>query len=311
MFDNMKDEYDIIKDPWYSWLFSRLHYFIAKYVIKPNNPEKVLDIGCGTGFQSFLHAAAGSLVEGFDISPELIAVANQKKNTFDYTSVKLFTAHYDFVEKYNRIIKIIVSKSRGIKIYSPPNFQVADAEQIPFGNEQFDHINCCGAVLSFIKNYKKTIAEISRVLKRNGTFFIEVEGRWRCDEIWALLDATFKDKLGICDDNFKNTFKIITKNPLQNSVIKFATEKKGVPINLKMNLFTSYTLKRELLRNGLIVNKRKSIFSVINLIPYLFLSNLESNKQLVNLFMFLAKIENALPLYLPGYNIVVVGRKIK
>lgn len=308
MFDNMNDEYDVIKDPWYSWFFTRMHYFIAKYIIEPYDLENVLDVGCGTGFQSFLHAAAGSSVIGFDISPALIAVANEKKDYFDYIKVELFPAYFDFVERYNRIIRKIVIKRRGTRKYAPPIFEVADAENIPYDDEEFDHINCCGSVLSFVPRYKRAIAEISRVLKNNRTFFIEVENRWRFETFWTCLDPLIKGKLGINND-IKNGIKLITKNPMREAVVDFNTVKKGVPINLNLNLFTTYSLTRELHRHGLIVDKIRSIHSITNVIPYPVLYSLELSKRLLKFFFFLARIEESLPFYSLGYNSVFIGHK--
>ena len=57
IFDDMHNEYDQINDLWYSWLFSRLHYLISKKITsKWKHKHKVLDIGCGTGFQSLLYS---------------------------------------------------------------------------------------------------------------------------------------------------------------------------------------------------------------------------------------------------------------
>ena len=81
VFNEMRDGYDDINDLWYAWLFSRLHFLIAREVLSTwdqSKPRLVLDIGCGTGFQSFLYAVTGARVVGVDISHELIRVAREK-----------------------------------------------------------------------------------------------------------------------------------------------------------------------------------------------------------------------------------------
>ncbi len=83
LFNGMQDGYDHIKDLYFSWLFSRLHFLIAREVIVPIHPKKVLDVGCGTGFQSFLFASSGADVTGIDISEGLIRKANEKSKYFD------------------------------------------------------------------------------------------------------------------------------------------------------------------------------------------------------------------------------------
>jgi SAM-dependent methyltransferase len=64
IFDTDKIDYDNVRDLWYSWLYSRPHYLIVKNVIRRYNTEPVLDLGCGTGFQTFLHTRTGSSVVG-------------------------------------------------------------------------------------------------------------------------------------------------------------------------------------------------------------------------------------------------------
>lgn len=76
VFDGTADEYDEIWEfPWYAWLFARLHTLIFHNIIRPYAPQMVLDVGCGTGFQSFLYAAFGARVVGIDVSPRMIHIA--------------------------------------------------------------------------------------------------------------------------------------------------------------------------------------------------------------------------------------------
>ena len=44
IFNKMDNEYDEIRDLWYAWLFSRLHYSIAKDIINTYDPKIVLDM---------------------------------------------------------------------------------------------------------------------------------------------------------------------------------------------------------------------------------------------------------------------------
>ncbi len=53
IFSELSYHYDDISDLWYEWLFSRIYYIIAKEVKNKFQSKEVLDIGCGTGFQSF------------------------------------------------------------------------------------------------------------------------------------------------------------------------------------------------------------------------------------------------------------------
>ena len=58
--------------------YSRLHLLLSKEVIHKFSPKNVLDIGCGTGFQSFLYCINGSRVIGIDSSMKMIKIAQVK-----------------------------------------------------------------------------------------------------------------------------------------------------------------------------------------------------------------------------------------
>ncbi len=79
-------EYDHIIDLWYSWLYSRLHFLLSKEVIQKFSPKNVLDIGCGTGFQSFLHYIDGSRVIGIDSSVKMIKIAQRKMGSLNQSN---------------------------------------------------------------------------------------------------------------------------------------------------------------------------------------------------------------------------------
>jgi len=310
IFNDMNADYDNLDDVWYSWLYSRLHYFIAKTVIKHRNPETVLDIGCGTGFQSYLHAAAGSSVVGIDMASDLVAKAAEKQNRFNYQTVELFPVYFDYVAKYNRIIKKIVTQSRGSRPYTPPKFHVGDATELPFEEGHFDHVNICGSVLNFIPQHQKAIAEIARVLKLNGTFFIEIDARWNFDTMWTVIDPLLRGRFGLNED-LTQSARLLRTQPLQNVMIDFPFGEKNKPVHMKLKYFTHHFFKRILQSYGLQVEKRWSIHSLTNLIPSTLLDTSFPSKKLVKLFTFLARLEERLPFFLPGSSLVYYGRKIK
>jgi len=102
------------------------------------NGDKVLDIGVGTGRNAGLLLDKGATVEGIDISTGMMTEAK------------------------NRL------KGKNI------NFTVADAgKKIPFDNALFDYAVCM-RVLKYIPTWKKTIKEVSRVLKKKGIFVLEI-----------------------------------------------------------------------------------------------------------------------------------------
>lgn len=190
LYDSMAEEYDDIKDLWYSWIFSRLHLLILQYLesksIKPG--LRCLDIGSGTGFQSILLALCGHQVTGIDISPELIRVASSKR-LVDFTTCDLFDSPFGFVHSYSKRIRILSAALRGGAPLQEPKYQVASAIQLPFEDNSFDLINCCGSTLSAIDDYQTALNEMCRVLRPGGMMLLEVESRYTLDLLWTLLDS--------------------------------------------------------------------------------------------------------------------------
>ena len=309
IFNNMAEEYDNISDLWYSWFFSRLHYLIASKILYKNNAIKVLDVGCGTGFQSYLYAKAGCEIYGIDIACDLIEKAKKKLQSFNSERFELFPPYFDYVKRYNNQIKQIIQNNGSKNKYIKPKFFEGNAINIQFKNEEFDHINCCGSTLSLIPRYKKAISEISRVLKKNGTFFIEVDHRWNFDMIWYVLAPLFRRKFDYHHD-FKTSLKMLLQKPTRNIWIDYPFGNHDKPVNMKLNLFTAYSIKRTLLNYGLKVEKKWNIHSITNLMPSTFLDKSTPTPKIISRFKFLANLEEKLSFRMPGSNIALFGHKI-
>jgi len=301
----MAGEYDEIRDLWYAWLYSRLHYFIVRDVINVYNPKMVLDVGCGTGFQSFLYAAAGAFVIGIDVAKDLIKVARRKSLSFDPNNgIVLFPVHFDFVDKYNKLINNLLKVGK----YVPPIFMVADAVDLPFSDNTFDHVNSCGSTLSFIEEHEQALSEIARVLKPGGTFFLEVEARWNADIFWTLMDSFLNGRLGY-HESMRKALRNIFTSPSEYISIDYPFGDAQNPVCMRIKLFTESGLKRELSSLGFKILRKYSIHSVTNLIPSTLLDTNNPPKWLRNLFTFCAGIEERIPFHLPGCSLVLLAQK--
>ncbi len=103
---------------------------------------RILDVGTGTGFIALLLAELGHEVVGLDLSEGMLKVAR---------------------EKARRI---------GVEV----DFQIGDAENLPFDDETFDAV-VCRHLLWTLPNPRKAIAEWVRVVKPAGRV-VAIDGKW-------------------------------------------------------------------------------------------------------------------------------------
>jgi ubiquinone/menaquinone biosynthesis C-methylase UbiE len=314
LFDQMAEEYDDLRDLWYAWLFSRLHFLIATQVLSgwTGKKQRVLDVGCGTGFQSYLYALTGAEVSGIDIAQELLVVAREKGGTFrKHFPFQLFPSHFDFVTKYNRRISDILQPRFSSASLAVPSFQTGDAAQLPFDDESFDHVNCCGSTLNYIDDHNAAIAEMARVLRPGGSYVIEVDAKYNCDLFWPVLDATlFHGRLGY-DTTAKEAFRDLFSKVRSHITIQYPFGEVSDPVYMDLKLFERSTLLRELESCGLVSEKKASIHSMTNLIPSTLLDTSKPSHLLKSTFNLLAHVEEHIPFYLPGCSLVVFGTKLR
>jgi ubiquinone/menaquinone biosynthesis C-methylase UbiE len=314
LFDQMAEEYDDLRDLWYAWLFSRLHFLIAKHVLSgwTGMQQRVLDVGCGTGFQSYLYALTGAEVSGIDIAQELLAVAREKGKTFRRRfPLQLFPSHFDFVTDYNRRISNILQPRFSSAPLTVPSFQVGDAVKLPFDDESFDLVNCCGSTLNYIDDHKAALAEMARVLRPGGSYVIEVDAKYNCDLFWPLLDATvFRGRLGY-ETTTREAFNAVFSSVRSHITIQYPFGEVSDPIYMNLKLFERSTFLSELESCGLASKRRASIHSITNLIPSTFLDTSKPSNVLKSTFKLLAHAEENVPFYLPGCSLVVFGTKLR
>lgn len=289
IFNEMASEYDDLRDLWYSWLFSRLHYFLVKDVLPRVQNSNVLDIGCGTGFQSFLYAMVGNNVIGIDVSDQLIQQANKKIDSwYKEGNSSLFPEYYPFVKKYNTLIKKELQKYSNKKTI--PSFQVGNAVKLPFESNSFDHINCVGSVLSFIPNHIDALREMTRVLKPHGTLLIEIQSRWNFNALWIILDPIFRNKLQI-NNSFKESIKMLFAPYNKDVMIDYPFSEQNKTTMMHVRLHSNSLFKKELNFQNFNILKSRSIHSLTNLIPSSILDNSNPNKNVTLLFNLLSRLE--------------------
>ncbi len=103
---------------------------------------RILDVGTGTGFLAILLAELGHEVVGVDISEGMLKVAREK------------------------------ARKAGLDV----KFEVADAENLPFDDEEFDAV-VCRHVLWTLPNPERALREWARVVKAGGKVIV-IDGNW-------------------------------------------------------------------------------------------------------------------------------------
>jgi ubiquinone/menaquinone biosynthesis C-methylase UbiE len=122
------------------WGSRREIVFTENIVSRLSKKGKVLDVGCGDGYLSYLLANRGLKVVGADISLFRVKFAHEH------------CADADFV--------------------------VADGHYLPFRSGYFDSVVCC-EVLEHVRNYPLIVDEMYRVARKNGELLATVPNKMR------------------------------------------------------------------------------------------------------------------------------------
>ena len=109
--------------------------------------KRLLDVGCGDAALASEFARRGAVVTGLDADPAMVAAARQR--------IKIERPQLHLVE--------------------------GQAERLPFKNAEFDLVIAV-TTLCFVRDAKRVVMEMTRVLKPGGRLVIGELGRW---SFWA------------------------------------------------------------------------------------------------------------------------------
>jgi ubiquinone/menaquinone biosynthesis C-methylase UbiE len=279
IYNNMADEYDDIHDLWYGWLLAMTHLNIVQFLDKVNINKKgklnCLDVGCGTGFQSILYSLCGFKVTGIDISDKLLLKAKSK---------------FPEINEYSKKAINLANEIKSSNTIQHPEYQQCSAVSLPYDDNTFDIVNCCGSVLSSIENYEVAIKEMVRVLKPKGYLILEAENKYNMDLFWPIIDKLLLGQLEY-DIPLSTSLKNLFSKPSKHVQIVYPFSTHESEVKIPIRLFSSFMLKKEMRLNSIEIIDIKSIHNFTNIIPSVFLDSISPSKFLLYLFRILSKFE--------------------
>jgi ubiquinone/menaquinone biosynthesis C-methylase UbiE len=154
-YDLMAEEYDILDDrinPFYVNDFRFLDHFVQRLAAEWRG-RIVVDVGCGSGFQTVQFAPRAKHVIAIDISGALMRKVQEKLKLQGLTNVTLLQGN---------------------------------ATQIPLQDASVDFVSAYGDVIGHIPEYERAIAEMARICRPGGTVTIEYDNKWHFGLLFQL-----------------------------------------------------------------------------------------------------------------------------
>lgn len=148
---------------WRTQVLRKMHSYANNSAQKLQNLQ-ILDIACGTGKLCHTLAAIGAQVTGVDISDEMISYARKAQIAREVSHNTSFMSKKRTPQEAPEGCVNLDKRGLGVE---NPRFLQADAQSLPFSDDQFDCV-----VISFgIRNMEKVdvvLQETLRVLRPGG-----------------------------------------------------------------------------------------------------------------------------------------------
>jgi 2-polyprenyl-3-methyl-5-hydroxy-6-metoxy-1,4-benzoquinol methylase len=270
--DAMAGEYDRLDDLWYPHLFSQIHEFIVRH-LQPVAERRnlALDVGCGTGFQSFLLAQAGYDVLGVDLAEALLEVARGKIPVYAVSplaSPPLFSSRvWRRLACHHRLMQQRLEFVRSRREVRAPQFVRGNLDEFDFGVCRYDVIVCCGSVLSFVDDYDAVLGKMAAALRPGGQLFLEVEQKCNLDLLWPVVDNLSRGRLGY-EQSWGDIARNLFSSPRRSCRVDYPFELHGgETVVLPIWVFALPELKMLFQRHALQVRGRLGVHWATNLLP--------------------------------------------
>ena len=243
IFDAMAAGYDEL-EPWYEHLYAVLHRILRETIGRaPAGGGSALDAGCGTGFQSALLSELGWDAHGVDVSAGLLAVARRR--------------------------------------LPDAAFALASVEALPYPDERFEAVVCCGSTLSFVDDPARALRELGRVLRPGGRLLLDCEHRPSLDLAWTLASSLSGDALGYG----------VTARDAWRAITAGRSLRLTYPGYGPLWLFTRRELAAMLAAAGLTPVRAWGLHNITNLLPSTLLHRQQLPRTLATAFRALCRLD--------------------
>lgn len=234
-FEENAFRYDDEQDEWSTHYYRSIDELLRDEMIKIK-PTSVLDVGVGSGNQLLLYASMGAEACGIDLARRMLRVAQ-----------------YKIVQ--NRLRAGLLS---------------ADGQTLPFKENTFDFVACCGSVLNYCQSYSSALSEMSRVLSPQGSMLVGFDNSISLDYIWVLFNALTGNKL-----EYRITIGEAARwrSSLSPVVAYPYFTSDGCLHHVPERFIRPRDVASSLAQNGLIVKRFYGIHMLSGLIPFTLISN--------------------------------------
>jgi ubiquinone/menaquinone biosynthesis C-methylase UbiE len=164
IYDAVASKYDssTLRTPYFTHL-QRRYREVLRENLHRLYVQPILDLGCGTGQFASIVLQASTHYVGVDISQEMLHQTRLK------TKTSANAAGADLVR--------------------------ANAASLPFNTGAFGAVVSIGMVSAHLPSYEQGLSEVSRVIRGDGGFILEVDNKWSVDLVHYLADAATRGKI--------------------------------------------------------------------------------------------------------------------
>jgi len=192
---------------------------------------------------------------------------------------------------------------------------VGDAEYIPFPDEYFDVVFCCGDVLDYINSEVRALTEMHRVLKPKGLILISVGNRTDLGILWYLVSLFLPGRLRYNLTPYQVGKLIFGHSKNGHKYVEFPHMKKNRSVEyVPIRSYTYYEIKRIFKILNIKMRFYYGFHVITNLLPYTIVSDEKCSQFFRSIARFLVRLDEKIidkpPFNRLGSHLLFIGEKM-